>query len=62
MDEIIVLSSWNDRFWAWLIDVLLMGILWHRIALVLKMDALGINGILLLASNIIHLLDCIGGL
>ena len=26
MNEIIVLSSWEDRFWAWLIDVLLMGI------------------------------------
>jgi uncharacterized RDD family membrane protein YckC len=50
MDEIIVLSSWEDRFWAWLIDVLLMGILWHRILIVLKMDALGISGILLLAA------------
>ncbi len=50
MDEIIVLSSWNDRFWAWLIDVLLMSILWHRILTVLKMDALGISGALLLAA------------
>jgi uncharacterized RDD family membrane protein YckC len=50
MDEIIVLSNWNDRFWAWLIDVLLMGILWHRILTVLKIDALGINGALLLAA------------
>ena len=39
MDEIIVLSSWGDRFWAWLIDVLLMGILWYRILIVLKIDA-----------------------
>ncbi len=50
MDEKIVLSSWNDRFWAWLIDVLLMGILWSRVAIVLKMDALGIGGVLLLAA------------
>ena len=50
MDEIIVLSSWNDRFWAWLIDVLLMSILWHRILTVLKMDALGISGAALLAA------------
>jgi len=50
MDEIIVLSSWEDRFWAWLIDVLLMGILWHRILIVLKIDALGISGAILLAA------------
>ena len=50
MDDIIVLSSWEDRFWAWLIDVLLMGILWHRILIVLKMDALGISGAVLLAA------------
>ncbi len=50
MDEIIVLSSWEDRFWAWLIDVLLMCILWHRILIVLKMDALGISGAVLLAA------------
>jgi uncharacterized RDD family membrane protein YckC len=52
MDEIIVLSSWNDRFWAWLIDVLLMSILWHKIAIVLKIDALGVSGILLLAVTL----------
>jgi uncharacterized RDD family membrane protein YckC len=50
MDEIIELSSWNDRFWAWLIDVLLMGILWNRVAVVLKVDALSISGVLLLAA------------
>ena len=50
MDEIIVLSSWDDRFWAWLIEVLIMGILWHRILTVLKIDALGISGALLLAA------------
>ena len=50
MDEIIVLSSWEDRFWAWLIDVLLMGILWHRILTVLKIDAFGLSGVFLLAA------------
>jgi hypothetical protein len=28
------LSSWADRLWAWLIDVLLMGILWYKILIV----------------------------
>ena len=50
MDEIIVLSSWEDRFWAWLIDVLLMGILWHRILIVLKIDVFGLSGAFLLAA------------
>ncbi len=50
MDEIIVLSSWEDRFWAWLIDVLLMGILWYRIMIVLKIDAFNLSGAFLLAA------------
>ncbi|MDD2755100.1 MAG: RDD family protein [Methanothrix sp.] len=50
MDEVIELSSWNDRLWAWLIDVLLMGILWHRVVIVLKVDAISISGVLLLAA------------
>lgn len=50
MNEVIVLSSWNDRFWAWMIDVLLMGILWHRVVIILKVDAISINGVLLLAA------------
>jgi uncharacterized RDD family membrane protein YckC len=50
MDEVIELSSWNDRFWAWLIDVLLMSILWHRVMIVLKVDAISISGVLLLAA------------
>jgi uncharacterized RDD family membrane protein YckC len=50
MDEIIVLSSWEDRFWAWLIDVLLMGILWHRILIVINIDAFGLSGAFLLAA------------
>jgi uncharacterized RDD family membrane protein YckC len=50
MDEIIVLSSWEDRFWAWLIDVLLMGILWYRILTVLGIDAFSLSGVFLLAA------------
>jgi uncharacterized RDD family membrane protein YckC len=50
MNEIIVLSSWEDRFWAWLIDVLLMSILWDRIMIVLKIDALSLSGAFLLAA------------
>ena len=50
MDEVIELSSWSDRFWAWLIDVLLMGILWHRVVIVLKVEAISISGVLLLAA------------
>ncbi len=48
MDEI-VLSSWEDRFWAWLIDVLLMGLLWHGIMIVLKIDAFSLSGAFLLS-------------
>ena len=50
MDEIVVLSSWEDRFWAWLIDVLLMGILWHRIMIVLEIDVFNLSGAFLLAA------------
>ena len=48
MDEI-TLASWDDRFWAWLIDVLLMSILWHGILTSQEMDAFNPNGALLLA-------------
>jgi hypothetical protein len=44
MDGIIVLSSWEDRFWAWLIDVLLMGLLWHTILIFLNIEAFGLSG------------------
>ena len=50
MEEIVVLSSWGDRFWAWLIDVLLMSILWHGITIVLKIDAFSLSGAVLLAA------------
>jgi len=49
MDEI-ALSSWADRLWAWLIDVLLMGILWYKILIVLGINAFGLMGYLLLAA------------
>ena len=49
MDEI-VLSSWESRFWAWLIDVLLMSLLWRRILTFLKIDAFSLSGALLLGS------------
>jgi len=48
----IVLSSWGDRFWAWLIDVLIIGLIWHKIAIVLGIDAFGLNGILLLSAQL----------
>ena len=50
MDEIIVLSSWGDRFWAWLIDVLLICLIWYKIIIVLDVGVFTISGILLLSS------------
>lgn len=50
MNEKVVLSSYNERFWAWLIDVLLMSIIWYRVMFVIKMEALSIAGALLLAG------------
>jgi hypothetical protein len=44
----IVLSSWEGRFWAWLTDVLLIGIPWHIAVRVLKIDVLSLSGALLL--------------
>ena len=46
------LSSWGDRFWAWLIDVLIVGLLWHQVLIVLGIDAFSINGILLLSAQL----------
>jgi uncharacterized RDD family membrane protein YckC len=48
VDEI-TLASWDDRFWAWLIDVLLMSILWHRVMTSQGMNAFSLQGIALLA-------------
>lgn len=49
MDDV-ELASWADRLWAWLIDVLLMGILWYEILIVLGMNAFSLRGCLLLAA------------
>ena len=43
-------ASWRDRFWAWLIDVLLISILWSRILVVLNMVALDPGSFGLLAT------------
>jgi len=48
MHENVVLASWSDRFWAWLIDVLLVGIIWYEIMIVLKRDVFCLDGALLL--------------
>lgn len=45
----IILSSWEDRFWAWLTDVLLIGIIWQVVLIVLKMDAFSLRGALILS-------------
>ena len=40
----LALASWEDRFWAWLIDIILVGIVWHRVMMVLRLEALGYDG------------------
>lgn len=51
MDEMMMIRSrWYDRFWAWLLDVLLMGILWFGILTALNMEASGLNAVFLLQS------------
>ena len=47
MDEM-RLASWDDRFWARLIDVLLMSILWQRILTAQELSAFRPEGIALL--------------
>ncbi len=47
-----VLSSWWDRFWAWSIDVLLIGLLWHQVVIVLGIDVFSLNGMLLLSAQL----------
>ena len=49
MDEL-VLASWIDRFWAWLIDVLLMGLVWHRVIQVLGIDPMQLDALLMLSG------------
>ena len=49
LDEL-VLASWIDRFWAWLIDVLLMGLVWHRVIQVLGIDPMQLDALLMLSG------------
>ena len=49
MDELVA-ASWSDRFWAWLIDVLLMGLIWHRVVLVLGIDPMHLDAALMLSG------------
>ena len=42
----VTVASWEDRFWAWLIDFVLIGLLWHRIVIVFEIDLFGFNGVL----------------
>jgi len=48
--EVIRRASWRARFWAWLIDILLMSILGYLIAIVLNIPFLGLGGITLQAG------------
>ena len=48
----IKLSSWGDRFWAWLIDVLIVGLLWHQVLILLGINAFSLNGMLLLSAQL----------
>ena len=41
------MARWEERFWAWLIDIILIGILWHRVMTVMNLEALGYDGALL---------------
>jgi uncharacterized RDD family membrane protein YckC len=43
------LSSWGDRFWAWLIDVLIVGLLWYQVVITIGIDAYSFNGLLFLS-------------
>lgn len=49
MDELL-LASWDDRFWAWLIDVLLMVLIWHRLIQVLGIDPMQLDAALMLSG------------
>ncbi|MGV8175422.1 MAG: RDD family protein [Methanothrix sp.] len=36
--EVVIRASWGERFWAWLIDVLLVGIAWIGLASAWEID------------------------
>jgi uncharacterized RDD family membrane protein YckC len=43
-------ASWGERLWAWLIDVLLVGILWASIITTVSYDALSPGGLGIFSS------------
>jgi uncharacterized RDD family membrane protein YckC len=43
-------ACWKDRFWAWLIDVILVGIFWAILLTTSQMDSFGPVGLGLLMS------------
>ncbi|VVB69446.1 RDD family protein [uncultured archaeon] len=49
MDKI-SLASWQDRFWAWLIDLLLVGILWSGVMTISMTSAPSPAGLMILGS------------
>ncbi|MHC1687756.1 MAG: RDD family protein [Methanothrix sp.] len=43
-------ASWGERLWAWLIDVLLVGILWASTITIVSYDALSPGGLGIFSS------------
>lgn len=43
--ETITLASWRTRFWAWLIDVLLISILWYMVMTLFETSAFSLRGL-----------------
>jgi hypothetical protein len=43
-------ASWKDRFWAWLIDVLLVGILWASLLTISQTESFSPIGLGLLMA------------
>jgi len=43
-------ASWQDRFWAWLIDFLLVGILWSSVMTISTAAALSPGGLVIFGS------------
>jgi uncharacterized RDD family membrane protein YckC len=43
--ETIALADWRTRFWAWLIDVLLISILWYMLMTLFETGAFSLRGL-----------------
>lgn len=43
-------ASWKSRFWAWLIDVLLMSVLWYLVTIALSLYPISPTGLALKAA------------